>query len=309
MSPLITLLRKEILENKGTCLWLPVIVGTVLIALVLGTVLFSDNIAFRLNSEGITGLASLPGEMSIEDRYQVTRTVLSALAVPFLIPLSFVVIFYVGHALFDERKDRSILFWKSLPVSDRLTVVSKVMMAIVIFPLSYWLIASITQLLFLSVISIYGLMAQLPVWPFLFRADLFLGHALSYLLALIAQGFWLLPVYAYLLFCSSWAPRSPLFLSIAVLAIISLAISGWRFLNLGQVTGFEPLGWAMRRFGDSPLPLSFKMGIESPSEVMGHGATIVQLVETFISPMMWLGWLIALPLLWGAVVMRRRATA
>lgn len=309
MSTFITLLRKEILENKGTFLWLPVIVGTVLIALVLGTLLFSDNIAFRLNSDGITGLSALPGEMTIEDRYQVTQIVLSALAVPFLIPLSLVIIFYVGHALFDERKDRSILFWKSLPVSDRLTVISKIIMAILIFPLSYWLISSITQLLFLSIISVYGLMANLPVWPFLFQADLVLGHAFTYLFALIAQGFWLLPVYAYVLFCSSWAPRSPLFLSIAVMAIISLAISGWRFLNFGQLTGFEPLGWAMRRFGDSPLPLSFKMGIESPSEIMGHGASLMALVEAFASPMMWLGWLIALPLLWGAVVMRRRATA
>ena len=309
MSTFMTLLRKEILENKGTCLWLPVIVGSVLTALVLGTLLFSDNIAFRLNSDGITGLATLPGEMSIEDRYQVTRAVLSALAIPFLIPLSFVVIFYVGHALFDERKDRSILFWKSLPVSDRLTVVSKVMMAVVVFPLSYWFVLSITQVLFLSMISVYGLMADLPIWPFLFRAELVLGHAFTYLFALIAQGFWLLPVYAYLLFCSSWAPRSPLFVGIAVLAIISLAISGWRFLNFGELTGFEPLGWAARRFGDSPLPLSFKLGIESPSEVVGHGAGITQLAETFVSPTMWLGWLIALPLLWGAVVMRRRATA
>jgi len=285
------------------------IVGTVLTALVLGTLLFSNDIAFRLNSDGMTGLATLPGEMSVEDRYQVTRAVLSALTIPFFIPLSFVVIFYMGHALFDERKDRSILFWKSLPVSDRLTVFSKVMMTVVVFPMSYWFILLITQLLFLSMISVYGLMTELPVWPFLFRADLVLGHAFTFFLALIAQGFWLIPVYAYLLFCSSWAPRSPLFVGIAVLAIISLAISGWRFLNFGQLTGFEPLGWAARRFGESPLPLSLTLGIEDSNEVMGHGTGIMQLLETFISPMMWLGWLIALPLLWGAVVMRRRATA
>ncbi len=309
MSALITLLRKEILENKGTCLWLPVIVGTVLIALVLGTLLFSNDIAFRLNSDGMTGLAALPGDMSIEDRYQVTRAVLSALTIPFFIPLSLVIIFYVGHALFDERKDRSILFWKSLPVSDRLTVISKIVMAVVIFPLSYWFFLSITQLLFLSIISVYGLMADLPIWPFLFRADLVLGHAFTFLLALMAQGFWLLPVYAYLLFCSSWAPRSPLFVAIAILAIISMTISGWRFLNFGQLNGFEPLGWAARRFGESPLPLSLKLGIEDSNEVMGHGTGILQILETFVSPMMWLGWLIALPLLWGAVMMRRRATA
>ncbi|HEY7907172.1 MAG TPA: hypothetical protein VIC53_09685 [Wenzhouxiangella sp.] len=309
MSTLITLLRKEVIENKGSCVWLPVIVGAVLIALVAGSLLFQQNIAVSLNGDGLTGLSELTKETSLEDRHQVTRAVLSALTVPFLIPLSLVVIFYLSHALFDERKDRSILFWKSLPVSDRLTVLSKVMMAIVVFPLSYWLMLSITQVLFLSLISVYGLMVDLPVWPFLFQPGLVLGHAVTYLLALIAQGFWLLPIYAYVLFCSSWAPRSPLMVSLAILAIISLTITGWRMLQLGQPLGFEPLGWVGRRFGESPLPLSFKLTVENPSEAMGQTTNVIQVLETFLSPMMWLGWLIALPLLVGAVMMRRRATA
>lgn len=309
MSTLITLLRKEVIENKGSCVWLPVIVGAVLLSLVAGSLLFQQNIALSLNGDGLTGLSELTEEMSIEDRHRVTRAVLSALTLPFLIPLSLVVIFYLSHALFDERKDRSILFWKSLPVSDRLTVLSKVMMAIVVFPLSYWLISSITQILFLSLISVYGLMVDLPVWPFLFQPGLALGHAVTYLLALIAQGFWLLPIYAYVLFCSSWAPRSPLMVSLAILAIISLAITGWRMLQLGQPLGFEPLGWVGRRFGESPLPLSFKLTVENPSEAMGQTTNVIQVLETFFSPMMWLGWLIALPLLVGAVMMRRRATA
>lgn len=309
MSALITLLRKEVIENKGTCVWLPVVFAAILIVLVAGSLLFQPNIALSLNGDGLTGLSALTEEMSVEDRHQMTRMVLSALSLPFLIQLSLVVIFYLAHALFDERKDRSILFWKSLPVSDRLTVISKVIMATVVFPLSYWLIFTITQVLFLSMISVYGLVADLPVWPFLFQPSLVLGHAVTYLLALIAQGLWLLPIYAYVLFCSSWAPRSPLMVSLAVLAIISLAITGWRVLQLGQTMGFEPLGWVGRRFGESPLPLSFKLTVDNPSEAIGQTTNMIQLLETFLSPVMWLGWLIALPLLLGAVVMRRRATA
>ena len=47
----------------------------------------------------------------------------------------FVVFFYCLGALYDERKDRSVLFWKSLPMSDRETVLSKVASAIVVAPL------------------------------------------------------------------------------------------------------------------------------------------------------------------------------
>lgn len=309
MSALITLLRKEVIENKGTCVWLPVVFAAILIVLVAGSLLFQPNIALSLNGDGLTGLSALTEEMSVEDRHQMTRMFLSALSLPFLIQLSLVVIFYLAHALFDERKDRSILFWKSLPVSDRLTVISKVIMATVVFPLSYWLIFTITQVLFLSMISVYGLVADLPVWPFLFQPSLVLEQAVTYLLALIAQGLWLLPIYAYVLFCSSWAPRSPLMVSLAILAVISLTITGWRVLQLGQVLGFEPLGWVGRRFSESPLPLNFKLTVDNPSETIGQTTHMIQLLETFLSPMMWLGWLIALPLLLGAVVMRRRATA
>lgn len=309
MSALITLLRKEVIENKGTCVWLPVVFAAILIVLVAGSLLFQPNIALSLNGDGLTGLSALTEEMSVEDRHQMTRMFLSALSLPFLIQLSLVVIFYLAHALFDERKDRSILFWKSLPVSDRMTVISKVIMATVVFPLSYWLIFTITQVLFLSMISVYGLVADLPVWPFLFQPSLVLEQAVTYLLALIAQGLWLLPIYAYVLFCSSWAPRSPLMVSLAILAVISLTITGWRVLQLGQVLGFEPLGWVGRRFSESPLPLNFKLTVDNPSETIGQTTHMIQLLETFLSPMMWLGWLIALPLLLGAVVMRRRATA
>lgn len=309
MSALITLLRKEVIENKGTCVWLPVVFAAILIVLVAGSLLFQPNIALSLNGDGLTGLSALTEEMSVEDRHQMTQMFLSALSLPFLIQLSLVVIFYLAHALFDERKDRSILFWKSLPVSDRLTVISKVIMATVVFPLSYWLIFTITQVLFLSMISVYGLVADLPVWPFLFQPSLVLEQAVTYLLALIAQGLWLLPIYAYVLFCSSWAPRSPLMVSLAILAVISLTITGWRVLQLGQVLGFEPLGWVGRRFSESPLPLNFKLTVDNPSETIGQTTHMIQLLETFLSPVMWLGWLIALPLLLGAVVMRRRATA
>ena len=43
-------------------------------------------------------------------------------------------IFYCLDALHGERRDRSILFWKSLPVSDLTTVLSKVFVPLVILP-------------------------------------------------------------------------------------------------------------------------------------------------------------------------------
>jgi ABC-2 type transport system permease protein len=54
---------------------------------------------------------------------------------PVLMVLGFLVFFYCLGALHDERRDRSLLFWKSLPVSDYTTVMSKLLLAVVVAPL------------------------------------------------------------------------------------------------------------------------------------------------------------------------------
>src|SRR5206468_10746510 len=54
-------------------------------------------------------------------------------------------IFYCLDALYGERRDRSILFWKSLPVSDVMAVLSKLAIPIVILPLLSFAVTVATQ--------------------------------------------------------------------------------------------------------------------------------------------------------------------
>ncbi|WP_210235883.1 ABC-2 transporter permease, partial [Mesorhizobium sp. M1C.F.Ca.ET.212.01.1.1] len=72
--------------------------------------------------------------------------------------LAFVVFFYCLGALYDDRRDRSILFWKSLPLSDTQTVLSKVISALIVAPLIAVIAGIITMLGFLLVISVVALM-------------------------------------------------------------------------------------------------------------------------------------------------------
>src|SRR3546814_18250586 len=71
-----------------------------------------------------------------------------------LIALAFVVFFYCLGALYDDRKDRSVLFWKSLPLSDSQTVLSKAASALLVAPLIATLAALATMLGFLVVASV-----------------------------------------------------------------------------------------------------------------------------------------------------------
>lgn len=305
MQKLTALLKREMIENRFSALWLPFGIGIGLVCVLLGALIWHHDIALSLNGTGIDGLASI----AADEKIQVATTLLAALTLPFYVPLIFIVIFYLAHGLFDERKDRSILFWKSLPVSDHLTVASKLITAIVVIPACYWLAATMTQGAFLFVLTLTGQLVGLELWSVLWQPSLIFAQAVNGVVALLAHGLWLLPIYAWLLFCSSWAPRAPLMVAIAIVAIFSLFINTWQIVQTFNFTGFTPLRWVAERFNESPLPLSFQLSLEPPTTVVLQSDQFLQMASYFASPKMWVGWLIAAGLSALTILMRHRATA
>ncbi len=115
-------------------------------------------------------------------------------------------IFYCLDALHGERRDRSILFWKSLPVSDLTSVLSKAIVPLAILPLLTFAIIIATQfiMLLLSTVALLpsglaGTTWQLLPWPQL-SMILFYG--------LVTSALWEAPIFAWLLLVSSWARRA-----------------------------------------------------------------------------------------------------
>jgi ABC-2 type transport system permease protein len=117
-------------------------------------------------------------------------------------------VFYSLEALHAERRDRSILFWKSLPVSDLTTVLSKASIPLVILPLLSFVITLATQLIMLllgsavmlgSGLRVATLWTQVP----LFRMSLMLLYHL-----LAVHVLWYAPIYGWLLLVSGWARRA-----------------------------------------------------------------------------------------------------
>jgi ABC-2 type transport system permease protein len=128
--------------------------------------------------------------------------------VPLYIVLGLLVSYYALDCLFAERKDRSILFWKSLPVSDGLTVTSKLLVALVVAPLVVFLLAIASYLVFDAVVTVRIAAHNLP--------DVIQWSSLEWLrtealmLVLLVLGvLWYAPVVAALMLISAWARRSP----------------------------------------------------------------------------------------------------
>ncbi len=119
-------------------------------------------------------------------------------------------LFYSVDALYGERRERSILFWKSLPVSDLTTVLSKAAIPIVVLPLLTFAITVLTQWMMLMISSTVLLAGHLSVSTLWSRVEI--SHRWPMLLFhfLCIHGLWQSPIYAWLLLISGWARRAPI---------------------------------------------------------------------------------------------------
>ncbi len=183
---------------------------------VAALILFGSLIsAFRLPAKMRAALTLDPMHQShaIQQHYHVAALLI--MGVTFIIAL-----FYSLDALYGERRDRSILLWKSLPVSDLTTVLSKASIPLVVIPLLSFAITVITQFVMLllssavlmgSGLSVATLWTQvsLPQMSLMLLYHLVMVHAL-----------WYAPIYAWLLLISGWARRAPfLWATLPLLAI------------------------------------------------------------------------------------------
>lgn len=121
-----------------------------------------------------------------------------------------VAVFYSIETLQRERRDRSILFWKSLPVSDVTTVLTKASIPFLVLPLVACSIAFVTQFLMLLVSSVVLAGSGLSVATYWAQVSLFQGSLFLLYHVMTVHVLWSAPVYGWLLLVSAWARRAAL---------------------------------------------------------------------------------------------------
>jgi ABC-2 type transport system permease protein len=212
-----------------------------------------------------------------------------------LILTAFVVgLFYCLDALYGERRDRSVLFWKSLPVSDRTTVLSKTSIPLLVLPLVTFVTIVGTQLLMLfwtSLLLMTHGMSPASTWTYL---PLF-QQCLVLLYGLTAIAMWHAPIYGWALLISGWARRAtflwallPL-LAIGIFEKITFNTSHFASLVKHRLMGFAPDAFDFQRHS-SPT-------IESLTQL-----TPGRYLST---PGLWIGLLFAVAFVAAAVRLRR----
>jgi ABC-2 type transport system permease protein len=209
----------------------------------------------------------------------------------FLMAISFIVsIFYCLDALHGERRDRSILFWKSLPVSDLITVLAKASVPVLIVPLVTFAVTILTQWIMLLLSSAVVLARGQSVATLWSHLPLF-QMSLMLLFHLVAvHGLQLAPIYAWMLLVSGWARRAVLLW--AVLPPLAIGVAEKVAFNTHYFSSL--LGYL---FGGAPEITTGKMAMAP--------LTASALGEFLTYPGLWISLLITAAFLAAAVRLRR----
>jgi ABC-2 type transport system permease protein len=200
-------------------------------------------------------------------------------------------IFYSLDALYGERRDRSILFWKSLPVSDLTTVLSKLAIPIVILPLLSFAITVATQFIMLLLSSAILAGSGVNIAALWREASFFQVSFVLLYHFLTVHGLWYAPLYGWLLLVSAWAPRAPFI---------------WAFLPPFVICGLEKIA-----FNTSYCLNMLQYRLTGPGDAMSPHSAPPDFMATLIpahffsTPGLWTGLAVGAAFLFAAVRLRR----
>ena len=213
----IALLKREVWEHRSIYVT-PVAVAVVMSLLSIAglvTVSAFDN-EVRL---AIMGASNVVGD---NERQAAMTVFFLGTSWIFLFMLAILTVFYALDSLYAERKDKSILFWRSLPVTDVETVISKLLTATLVIPLVTIAAIIATHLVNLVSSSIWISMKGGDAGQLVWSSSALLDNWIAAFVVTLASVIWMSPFIGWFLFVSAWTKRSPLLMAFMPLAIIPL---------------------------------------------------------------------------------------
>jgi ABC-2 type transport system permease protein len=296
MNALPTLVRRELWEHKALWITPLVVAGMILLSVLLPNVRGDGMPGMRIDGRHFNEA------LSEQTRIAVFGVMQWALTIPQYLVMMIVLFFYAIDCLYAERKDRSILFWKSMPVSDAATVLSKLLVALIVVPLGVYGVALVTDLVAAGILQLRfpRLMSMLMAWD----TGVWLQVQGLMLLGLIVGMLWYAPLVAYLLLLSAWARRN-VFLWTVLPPVLAAIVERIAF-NTDFVTDFIEyrLGgiWGELGVGKGLGQLE---GAEKGKLDIQRVLDTIDAGSAFANVDLWLGLLAAAALIWGAVRIRR----
>jgi ABC-2 type transport system permease protein len=214
---LTALLKREIWEHRSIYVT-PVAIASIVTLGTLAALMFAGGFAKELDI-AIFGATNLAGDA---ERKVVLTGFFIGTSWLFLFAAGVLTIFYTLDSLYAERKDKSILFWRSLPITDAEAVLAKLATALLVIPLGTIIAVIATHIVNLVVTSLWvsakGGDAGLLIWGSVPLLD----NWLAALIVMLASALWMSPFVGWFLFVSAYTKRSPLLMAFMPLVLIPL---------------------------------------------------------------------------------------
>ena len=299
MNTALTLVRRELWENRGNFY---VMIGILFGIIVLASAVLGIAVGGSFSELHPTGHANAVG------------VAILGLGIGSFIFLfySLSMLGYLSGALYDDRKDGSVLFWRSLPVSDTATVISKAVMVMFVGSLFVWIAMIIGHLIALFALATAASARGAAGFTVFASPGALFGTWVFFAYAMVVQALWWLPYYGWILFVSAVTPRGrPLIWAIIVPVVAGVAeliitqtsnvfqffgshlavspiFNGWPSFSINPKMG-EPIT-SLAQSSISPNPLYSGAG---------------RISEFLAGPSMWIGVAIGLCLIALTVIARR----
>lgn len=280
LDTVVTLARRELWEHRS--LW----IAPLVVLAVLAVLLLVGHIQMDLPEHLLT----------VQDRVAILTIVQCLSALVLSVVTSIVVTFYLLDCLYAERKDRSILFWKSLPLSDTVTVGSKLLVAMVVVPIGVLVLAAVGGFVFAAILAIRipGTLSFDPV--------IWLRTEWALLISTVIGVLWYAPIAAALLLFSAWIRRNPILW--AILVPVMAPIVEYVALHTTYIGRFENYRingiWHVLFFGHEPMFARME-GLPSVDTVLG----VLNYRAVFTNADLWLGVIAAAVMIYAAIRVRR----
>jgi ABC-2 type transport system permease protein len=282
------LVRREFWENRA--IWIvPAIIGAV------------------LTLAALFGRVDIAALTSPEQSRVMGGMVLFAFGVTFFVVTNLYSTWYLLDCLYADRKDRSVLFWKSLPISDTATVLAKLFTGLIGIPLVYFIAADISTLLIAFIISVR---ARSTFGSALWQPDLWLQLQALWLYLIVTIAIWYLPFAGWLIAVSAWAKRAVMLWSILPILALCL-VERWFFGThvVGTALQDRTMGYiaCAFRYPSDYAWVSTAIGddtITTPSSVW----RLLNPIGFFSSPATWVGLMVGVALIVVAIQLRLRRT-
>jgi ABC-2 type transport system permease protein len=289
------LVRREFWENRA--IWMiPAALGALLV------------LAALFGGYQVVGALDLAAVRSVVQAGALDGMII--IVVMFFVVMAIYSSWYLLDCLYADRKDRSILFWKSMPISDTATVASKLGIALILIPLVYFAFADLTTLLMAFIISVR---ASASIGSSLWRGDLWLQIQALWLYLIVTTAIWYLPVAGWLLVVSAWAKRAVILWSL--LPPLALVLAERVFLGTHVI--WDQLAARLGLGGYASHAFQYTPGAANwTTTEIGHDTIHTPVsVYRFLnaggflsSPETWIGAAVGVALIVGAIQLRTRHT-